>query len=695
MSLLVAKDYANPGKSLWLASGTQLPVGPTGPQGPPGFSSGQEYYFTNVANPAGSPYLTMTPTFNLIAGSTIGLLNNGDKIEFLTDPGIPTEATIPGGTWSFQFHAETTGPTTPTITVSLSTWNAGTPTLLNTGVPVPLIAGPTKDLYFSSLSVPPTVLTAGDQLLVEFTAGGLTGGANIIFYLDDDEQCEVVTSFANVGNTGPTGPQGPTGANGLGFTGPAGPTGSQGIPGVGSTGPAGATGPQGIPGSGANASTWAAFKAISNVDLSGNTLVNGAVNVSNVYATSAGFGGTSLIPLTTISSLGTVAAVNMTATQSLEVATVTELGNISVYGANRPVGTNALYAEGGVTLTGGGAVHGVEIGALTVGGVDTQRIDVLPVGIGINAATYVQVAAAGAASMAAGGALSLAAGDYIEANTDDFRVINTTSGNQQTTIRAGFYDGPFGLSNTYPMVIGNNGSAGTEILNVNTITGTPSNTFDMSNVRSIIGRVPFGLGIYNVAEIGNPANAMFLNGVGLINNPASTMDISGVRTINQRPIFINGSFFSSNTQTQTGGSSNTPTPIAFDVTTVSNGVDLSGSAPSSQIRVSKDGLYSYQFSCQLDKSGGGISACDIWLRRNGTDIPDTATQVVVAGTNGETVMTVPFFVDLSANDVLETVFASGDDTMAITAFPAWTTPGDPYDRPAIPSIIANINLLST
>ena len=695
MSLLVAKDYANPNKSLWLPAGTSLPVGPTGPQGPPGFSSGQEYYFTNVANPAGPPYLTMTPTFTLIPGTSANLTTNGDSLEFLTDVGVPGTASIPAGTWAFQFHAETSGTTTATITVSLSTYNAGTITLINAGIPVPLFAGAVKDIYFSSLSVPSTPLVAGDQLLVSFVAGGLGGGDTITFYYDDDEQAEVVTSFSAPGNTGPTGPTGPQGANGLGFTGPAGPTGAQGLPGVGSTGPAGATGPQGIPGSGANASTWAAFKAISNVDLSGNTLSNGAVNVSNVYATSAGFGGTSLIPLTTISSLGTVACVNATATQSLEVASVTELGNISVYGANRPVGTNALYAEGGVTLTGGGVVHGVEIGALTVGGVDTVRIDVLPVGIGINSATYVQVAAAGAASMAAGGALSLAGGDYIEANSDTFRVINTSSGNQQTTIYSGFYDGPYGVSNTYPMVVGNNGTAGTEILNVNNITGNALSPMNLSNVSNVIGTVPNGMGLYNVKEIGNPASTMFLNGVGLINNGLSTMDLSGVRTINSRPVFINGSFFSSTTQAQTGSVSNTPTPITFDTMVASNGVALVGAPPSSQIQVSKTGLYSFQFSAQLDKTGGGTSQVEIWLRKNGNDIPDTATQVVVAGTNGETVMTVPFFLDLSANDIVECVFASGDATMVIASFPAWTAPADPYTRPAIPSIIANLNLLST
>jgi hypothetical protein len=39
------------------------------------------------------------------------------------------------------------------------------------------------------------------------------------------------------------------------------------------------------------------------------------------------------------------------------------------------------------------------------------------------------------------------------------------------------------------------------------------------------------------------------------------------------------------------------------------------------------------------------------------------------------------------------VFASGDATMEAAYFPAWVTPGDPYDRPAVPAVIANIKLL--
>lgn len=99
----------------------------------------------------------------------------------------------------------------------------------------------------------------------------------------------------------------------------------------------------------------------------------------------------------------------------------------------------SLEVYGGVTLD-GGVVHGTSIGCLPVppdGGVNTQRIDVLPVGIDIVAATYVTIDAAGAANIAAGGALSLAGGDYIETNTDDIICRNSTAGNDVTRMSIG------------------------------------------------------------------------------------------------------------------------------------------------------------------------------------------------------------------------------------------------------------------
>ena len=632
MSLLVNETYANPAKPLWLSSSFAGVTGPTGSQGPQGSSTGLEYYLTNVASDV-SGYLVMTEQFNLLTGSNIVASSNSTIAQFLTPSNEPNALSIPGGVWNFQFHAETSGTSNAFMKFNVFTYPLGGPaTLINDSAPIYLVEGAIKSEYQGSISIPTTALGLTDRVAVSFDVSGIGMGDSVTLYLDDDEQAVVTTTFAVAGSTGPIGPTGAAGATGV----------------------TGAVGPTGASGSSANASQWSIYPAIMNVDLSGYSILRG----SNIYTNSLGVGGTSLIPATVINSTGNVAAISSDLTQYLTVASNTGLGNISTYGANRPVGTNALYAEGGVTLTGGGLVHGVEIGALTVAGVDTQRIDVIPAGIGINAATYVQVAAAGAGSFAAGGALSLAGGDYVEINTDDLRVINTSSGNQATQITCANYLMPASVAATSPLTIQNTQAGGVVIQGVKTFQGLASSFANMTNIATI-------------------------------NNSANTMDISGVRTINTRPVFINGAFSDDTTQFQFGGLSNSPTAITFNSEDVTNGIALVPGSPS-QIRVSKTGLYQFQFSAQLDKSGGGVSVCDIWLRKNGTDIPYTATQVVVNGTNGETVMTVPCLLQLNANDYIEVVFASPDDTMSIAAFVAQTTP---YVRPAVPSIIATMFLL--
>lgn len=688
MSLLVARDYANPNRSLWLPAGTSLPVGPTGPAGPPGFSSGVSYYFTNVA--VGSTgYFTMTETFNLITQAQYGRTTDGRLAEFATAPlGV---SVINGGTWNFNFHASSSF-TAGFITIELSTWDGTNPPVsIATSLPVSINFATQITEYIGNLAVPTSVIAPTDRLLVSFIASGLTGTDNVVLYTDGDTQSEVLTTFAVAGNTGPTGPQGiqgPAGTGGFtGAVGPQGPQGIQGLPGTGFTGPAGATGPAG---SAANVSNWAVYPASQNVNLSNNSISNVSsnlsttiVNTSNAWTRTLGIGGISSAPFSSVDNVG-----NAYFGQSVTASNSAQIANISSYGVNRPAGTNALYVSGGTTLDGGGAVHGIAIGTLPVLGVNTQRIDVIPAGIGINAATYIQLAAAGAGSFAAGGALSLAAGSYIEANASDFRHINTSSGNQQTTIYSGFYDGPYGVSNTYPMVVGNNGTAGTTILNVNSITGTASNTFAISNVSNIIGTTPGGLGLYNVKEIGNPANAMFLNGVGLVQNQASTMDLSGCRTINGRPVFINGQFISTTSQTQTGGVANTPTPILFTASGPANGISIG--SPASELVVSQTGQYQFIYSAQVDKSGGGTDLVFIWLRKNGTDIPETCTQFSLVGPAGEVGPCVPYILTLTAGDAVEVVFASPDATMTILAVPASTSP---YVRPAIPGMIAVMNLM--
>jgi len=159
----------------------------------------------------------------------------------------------------------------------------------------------------------------------------------------------------------------------------------------------------------------------------------------------------------------------LTVSEDINVSATNETADVNIYGANLLAGDNALYVEGGTTLTGGGIIHGVTIGALQVAGIDTVRIDVLPAGMALNSATFITQNAAGAINLAAGGALSLAGGSYIEYNTDENRFINTTSGNDFTDIYVGNIHASFGGS--APLRINDSGR-GVELANVNSMTMT-------------------------------------------------------------------------------------------------------------------------------------------------------------------------------------------------------------------------------
>jgi hypothetical protein len=135
-----------------------------------------------------------------------------------------------------------------------------------------------------------------------------------------------------------------------------------------------------------------------------------------------------------------------------------------------------LVVEGGTTLD-GGVTHGTTIGSLPVAGVNTIRLDVLPVGIDMVSATYITMnaaaagnfAAGGAMSVAAGGALSLAGGSYIEYNTDENRFINTSAGNDFTDIKVGNIFPAYGGSANLRINGGGSGR-GVEIADGTTIT---------------------------------------------------------------------------------------------------------------------------------------------------------------------------------------------------------------------------------
>jgi len=140
-----------------------------------------------------------------------------------------------------------------------------------------------------------------------------------------------------------------------------------------------------------------------------------------------------------------------------------------------------------------------------------------------------------------------------------------------------------------------------------------------------------------------------------------------------------GNFFDTTTQNAVG--INTYQPVTINTTDISNQVSI---ANSSHIVVANSGIYNIQFSLQIDKSQGSQAHVYIWLKKNGVDVPNSATELAVQGTNSEVVAAWNFVVSASANDYYELMWSSTDDHIQIKARTASGV------VPAIPSIILTV-----
>ena len=157
---------------------------------------------------------------------------------------------------------------------------------------------------------------------------------------------------------------------------------------------------------------------------------------------------------------------------------------------------------------------------------------------------------------------------------------------------------------------------------------------------------------------------------------------------------------------QTTNLINSPTAHAsyFDTTTqanpVANAVNLftynsvvsqqavTRGVPTSRIYVAQTGVYNFQFSAQLDKTGGAASAVYIWPRINGVNLPDSATKIVIDGPNSEIVAAWNFVLVMQANDYFELAWQAADTNVVI---PYVAASGN---IPAIPSIILTVTWVS-
>lgn len=143
-----------------------------------------------------------------------------------------------------------------------------------------------------------------------------------------------------------------------------------------------------------------------------------------------------------------------------------------------------------------------------------------------------------------------------------------------------------------------------------------------------------------------------------------------------------GSFFSS--VTQNAAVINTAYAMTYNNTDISSGVRLR-SPSTSEVEIDTEGVYNIQFSAQLDNTSGGNHLAFIWLRVNGVDVANSASQVRLKSSDGELVAAWNFFYNFKARDYFELMWSASDVAVQLTAIAAAAP------VPAIPSVILTVN----
>lgn len=138
-----------------------------------------------------------------------------------------------------------------------------------------------------------------------------------------------------------------------------------------------------------------------------------------------------------------------------------------------------------------------------------------------------------------------------------------------------------------------------------------------------------------------------------------------------------GSFY--DTTTQTAAAANTAYAMNLNTTAESNQIAV---LSNSRITFKNRGSYNVQFSAQLDQSSGATHHVYIWLRKNGTDVANSASVVALQGTSAESIAAWNFIVTVLGGDYVQIMWAVENTAVALTASPATAF------CPAIPSVIA-------
>ena len=187
-----------------------------------------------------------------------------------------------------------------------------------------------------------------------------------------------------------------------------------------------------------------------------------------------------------------------------------------------------------------------------------------------------------------------------------------------------------------------------------------------------------------------------LNPVVLAGEPGIESDTENLKIGDGRsawsglPYFGNPGYWGSfwDETSQVAALANTAYAIKLrQVDTSSRGIKI---ISNERITFDHPGIYSITFSIQFSNTDNSIHDINVWLRKNGVDVPASDSRFSITAkhgsVHGNVIGTVNFVLGLSTNDYLELIWATSIVAAYIHAEAAETSP----PHPSIPGIICTV-----